>query len=152
MYQSTTVVGHLGRAPEMRFMPDGTAVTNFSVAASRRWRSRETDELVTETTWFRVQVWGRQAETCHQYLETGSKVLVEGRLLPDPHTGAPRLFTRQDGTLGTSFELRANLVRFLGAGPEEEAGDGAGADEARLPAETATARNGEAAEAKEATS
>jgi single-strand DNA-binding protein len=61
-----------------------------------------------------VSVWGRQAETANEYLSKGSQVLVEGRLEVDPQTGGPRLFTRQDGSVGTSFELRAFNFRFIG--------------------------------------
>ncbi|MFQ5435020.1 MAG: single-stranded DNA-binding protein, partial [Anaerolineae bacterium] len=56
MYQKIIVVGNLGRDPEMRYMPDGTAVTSFSVATSRRWTDKATGQPVEETTWFRVSV------------------------------------------------------------------------------------------------
>jgi len=117
MYQKIIIVGNLGRDPEMRYMPDGTAVTNFSVAASRRWTS-QTGEQREETTWFRVDVWRRQAETVNQYLSKGSRVLVEGRIKPDPNTGGPRLWTRQDGSVGATFEVVADTVRFLGGRDE----------------------------------
>ena len=110
-------------------MPDGTAVTSFSVATSRRWTDRNSGQPVDETTWFRVSVWGRQAETANQYLSKGSKVLVEGRMKPDPATGAPRIWTRQDGTAGASFELTAEVVRFL-SGREDSSGySGGGGDD-----------------------
>ncbi len=118
MYQKVIVVGRLGGDPEMRYMPDGTAVTNFSVATNRRWTDRATGEPRDETTWFRVSVWGRQAETANEYLSKGRQVLVEGRLNSDPQTGGPRLFTRQDGSVGASYELRAESFRFVG-GREE---------------------------------
>lgn len=118
MYQKIIVVGHLGGDPEMRYMPDGTAVTNFSVATNRRWTDRNTGQPVDETTWFRVSVWGRQAETANQYLSKGQQVLVEGRLRPDTQTGGPRLFTRQDGTVGASYEINADNFRFVGGRDE----------------------------------
>lgn len=113
MYQKLIVVGYLGGDPEMRYLPDGTAVTNFSVATSRRWTGAD-GQAHDETTWFRIEVWRRQAETANQYLSKGSKVLVEGRIKPDPHTGGPRTFTRQDGTVGAAHEVVAEDVRFLG--------------------------------------
>lgn len=119
MFQKVIIVGNLGGDPEMRYMPDGSAVTSFSVATNRRWTDKGTGQPVDETTWFRVSVWGRQAETTNQYLARGRRVLVEGVLVPDKTTGGPRLFTRQDGTVGTSFEIRADAVRFLGGGREE---------------------------------
>ncbi len=114
MYQKLVIVGRLGRDPEMRYMPDGTAVTSMNVATDRRWTDKNTGQPVQETTWFRVSVWGRQAETVNQYLSKGKQVLIEGHLRPDPQTGSPRMYTRQDGTMGTSFEMTAELVRFLG--------------------------------------
>ncbi len=114
MYQKIVIVGNLGSDPEMRYMADGTAVTNFSVATNRRWTNSQTGQPVDETTWFRVSVWGRQAETANQYLSRGRRVLIEGRLRPDPQTGGPRTYTRQDGTVGASFELTAENIQFLG--------------------------------------
>ncbi len=118
MYQKIIIVGNLGRDPEMRYMPDGTAVTSFSVATNRRWTDRSTGQPVDETTWFRISVWGRQAETANQYLSKGRRVLVEGMLTPDRNTGGPRLWTGQDGTVRASFEVRADSVRFLGGRDE----------------------------------
>ena len=114
MYQKVIVMGHLGGDPEMRYMQDGTAVTNFSMATNRNWTDRTSGEPQKETTWFRVAVWGRQAEATNEYLSKGSQVLVEGELRGDPQTGGPRTFTRQDGTVGASYELRAFTVKFVG--------------------------------------
>ena len=120
MYQKIIVVGYLGNDPEMRYTPSGQAVTNFSVASSRRYTGSD-GQLVDETTWFRISVWGRQAETTNQYLRKGSRVLVEGRLSPDRTTGGPRIWTRQDGTPAASFEVSAGQVRFLSSRQEDEA-------------------------------
>lgn len=123
MYQKVIVVGNLGRDPEMRYMPDGSAVTNFSVATTYRWTNRSSGEPQSETTWFRISVWGRQAEIANQYLAKGRKVLVEGRMVSDPATGGPKLWTRQDGSVGSSFEIRADNVRFIG-GRDDDGGSG----------------------------
>ena len=127
MYQKIIIVGNLGRDPEMRYTPQGTPVTNFSVATNRKWTNAD-GTPGEETIWFRVSAWGRTAETCNQYLSKGRQVLVEGQLKPDPATGGPRVWTRQDGTAGASYEVRAFTVKFLGgraegaaAAPEEEA-------------------------------
>ena len=127
MYQKIIIVGNLGRDPEMRYTPSGQPVTNLSVATNRKWTSAD-GTPGEETIWFRVSVWGKQAETCNQYLSKGGQVLVEGRLRPDPATGGPRIWTRQDGTAGASFEVTSFNVRFLGGrpgavavGPEEQA-------------------------------
>jgi len=117
MYHQIVIVGNLGRDPEMRYIPNGTPVTSFNVATNRQYTDKD-DKKVKETTWFRVSVFGKQAEACAQYLKKGSACLVEGRLNPDPQTGSPRTFQRQDGTLGTSFEVTANTVRFLSSRAE----------------------------------
>ena len=122
MYQKITIVGNLGRDPEMRYMADGTAVTSFSVATSRGWTGKD-GQRQEETLWFRVNVWGRQAETTNQYLAKGRRVLVEGTLQGDAATGGPRLWTRQDGSMAASFEIRADTVRFL-SGRDENTGGG----------------------------
>lgn len=114
MYQKIIIVGNLGGDPQMRYMPDGTAVTSFSVATNRRWNDRNSGQQVDETTWFRVSVWGRQAESANEYLSKGKQVLIEGRLKPDPATGGPRMWTGQDGTMRASFEIFAESVRFMG--------------------------------------
>ena len=112
MYQKLIIIGNLGRDPEMRYTPDGNPVTSFSVATSRRYHE------TNETTWFLVSVWGKQAESCNQYLNKGSKVLVEGRLRPD-NNGNPTVFQRKDGTWGASYEMHAESVRFLTPKGEE---------------------------------
>jgi single-strand DNA-binding protein len=113
MYQKVIIVGNLGRDPEMRYTPQGKPVTNFSVATSRKWTNAD-GTPGEETIWFRVSAWGRTAEVCNEYLSKGRQVLIEGRLRPDPETGGPRLWTRQDGTAGASFEITAFTVKFLG--------------------------------------
>ena len=120
MYQKIVVVGNVGSI-DLRYLPSGDAVCSMSVASNRRWMDKETGEKVEETVWFRCSVWGAQAETCNQYLGKGSKVLVEGRLQADPATGGPKLFTRHDGTIGASFEIRAFEVKFLSSKDENEA-------------------------------
>jgi single-strand DNA-binding protein len=123
MHQRITLVGNLGNDPEMRYLPDGRPVTNFSLATSRRWTDRQSGEQREETVWWRVSVFGNQAEACNQYLSKGRQVLVEGRMRPDPNTGGPRIWTRQDGTPGASYEISANTVRFLGGRQDSGATD-----------------------------
>ena len=127
MYHRVIIVGNLGRDPEMRYTPNGTAVTNFSVATNRTYTNAN-GERVQETIWFRVSAWGKLAETTSQYLRKGSRVLVEGRLVPDPSTGGPRIWQRQDGSVAASYEISAITVRFLNTREESEAlarGEGA---------------------------
>ena len=124
MYQSLTIVGNVGKDPEMRYTPTGQAVTSFSVATNRQYTGSN-GEQVKETIWFRVSTWGKLAETCNQYVKKGSKGLVEGRITADKNTGGPRIWTKQDGTAGASFEVTANTVRFLSS--RQEGGEGGAA-------------------------
>lgn len=113
MYAKIIIIGNLGRDPEIRYIPGGDPVTTFSVATSRKYGEKD------ETTWFRVAVWNKQAESCNQYLHKGSKVLVEGRLRPD-ESGNPTVFQRKDGSWGASYEVTAETVRFLSSRGESE--------------------------------
>ncbi len=120
MFHTIIIVGNVGRDPEMRYTPSGSAVTSFSVASSRTYKSRE-GAPVKETIWFRVTCWGRQAEIANNYVKKGQKVLVEGRLVAD-QSGNPRIFTRSDGTSGASFEINASNLQLLSSRNENEGG------------------------------
>ena len=126
MFQTIILIGNLGKEPEMRYTPSGQPVVSFSVATNRSYKGAE-GQPVKETTWFRVTAWGKQAETCNQHLHKGSKVLVEGRLTPDPDTGGPRIW-ESNGMMGASFEVTASTVRFLSGREDHEDGDSVGGD------------------------
>jgi single-strand DNA-binding protein len=132
MYQKIVLVGRLGQDPEMRYTPSGTPVTNFSLATNEKWTGQDGQQQ-ERTIWWRVAVWGRQAETVSQYLSKGRQALVEGRMNPDPETGGPRIFTRNDGTTGASYEVTALTVRFLGG--REDAGGFTGPSDEDIPPE-----------------
>jgi len=124
VYQKIILIGRLGRDPEMRYMPDGTPVTSFSVATDRRWTD-QSGQQQQRTTWFRVTAWKRQAETCNQFLTKGRLVMVEGEVSePKPYQG-------RDGEWRASLDVRAITVRFLesrgeaGAAAAPEAAEGA---------------------------
>ena len=129
MYHKIILVGNLGRDPEMRYTPSGQQVTTFSMATSEKWTGQD-GQAQERTIWWRVTVWGKQAENVNQYLKKGSKVLVEGRMQPDAKTGNPRIWTKQDGTPASSYEVTALTVKFLSSRAE-----GGGHAEAPLPAE-----------------
>lgn len=112
MYHQITVLGNVGRDPEMRYTPSGQAVCNFSVASTRKFTGKN-DEKLEETVWFRVATWGKQAEVCNTYVKKGMKVLVVGRLTPDKATGGPRVY-ESNGNHKASFEITAETVRFIG--------------------------------------
>lgn len=136
-YQKIIITGNLGRDPEMRYTPSGQAVTSFSVAVNESYTSAN-GEKVKRTIWFRVTAWGKQAEICNQYLKKGSQVLVDGRMSADPATGGPKIWTKQDGSSGSSFEVTASTVRFLSSRTDADGGSGGGGggmDMAELPPE-----------------
>ncbi|MDY7078693.1 MAG: single-stranded DNA-binding protein [Chloroflexota bacterium] len=128
MYHKLIVVGNLGRDPEMRYTPDGTPVTNFSVATNRRWTNPD-GSPGEETVWFRITAWRRMAEVCNQYLQKGRQVLIEGELKPDSVTGGPRIWTGNDGVARAQYEVTARAVKFLGGRGEAPPADMPGAPE-----------------------
>lgn len=112
MYDSTTIVGNVGRDPEMRYAPSGDAVTSFSLATNKSYTNKAGDKVKT-TKWFRVTVWGKRAETVAQWVHKGDTVLVEGELIADADTGGPKIFKKNNGMAGCNFEITANNVRFI---------------------------------------
>jgi single-strand DNA-binding protein len=118
MYQTLILIGNLGKDPETRFTPSGNPVTTLSVATNRRYHGTG-GQPVKETTWFRVTVWGKQAEACNGFLHKGSKVLVEGRLAPDPETGGPHIW-ESNGKVSALYEVTASVVRFLSGREDQE--------------------------------
>jgi single-strand DNA-binding protein len=99
------LIGNVGSDPEMRYTPNGKAVTSFRMATNYRYVGSD-GERREETEWFRISVWGKQAESCNQFLSKGKRVFVEGRL----HS---RSWEGQDGQMRTSLEVSANRVIFL---------------------------------------
>jgi len=112
MFQQLMIVGNLGADPELRYLPDGTPVTNLRVATNRKWTDKAGNPH-DETTWFRVSVWGKSAEACNQYLSKGRQVMVIGRLKAD-EGGNPRTYQANDGSTRASYEVTAEDVRFIG--------------------------------------
>ena len=105
MYQSTTLVGHLGGEVEYRYTPGGDMVSSFSLAVRRTWT--KDGQKQEKTVWFRISAWRGLAENCAKYLVKGSKVLVVGEIEP------ARVFTDRDGNARASLEITAQTVRFL---------------------------------------
>ena len=116
------VIGNLGRDPEMRYTPSGQAVTQFTVAANRRWQTN--GEWQEETEWFRVVVWGQQAERTAERLRKGHKVYVEGRI-------QTRQWEDQTGNKRYTTELVANQVTNLERRNRDESDEGAPSGAAR---------------------
>ena len=74
------LIGRLGKDPEVRYTPSGTAVANFSIATSEEWKDKESGEKQERTEWHRIVAWRRLGEICGEYLHKGSQVFIEGRL------------------------------------------------------------------------
>jgi single-strand DNA-binding protein len=105
-FNKITLVGNLGRDPELRYTPQGTPVCSFTMATNerRRDKSGESQDL---TTWFRVTLWGRQAEAASQYLTKGRPVYIEGRLRVEE-------WTDRDGKPRHTLEVHATDMQFIG--------------------------------------
>ncbi|MBI4698196.1 MAG: single-stranded DNA-binding protein [Nitrospirae bacterium] len=125
MFNKVILIGNLTKDPEVRYTPQGTSVCSFGIAVNRRYK--QGDEQKEEVTFINVVVFGKQADTCGQYLNKGSSVLVEGRL-------QERRWETEDGQKRSRHEVVAQSVRFLpkrsGATPS------GGADESVPPDET----------------
>lgn len=111
------LVGNLGRDPELRYTPQGTPVCSFTLATNERRKDRA-GENQDVTTWFRVTLWGRQAETASQYLSKGRPVYIEGRLRVEE-------WTDKDSKQRYTLEVHATDMQFIG-GRGDEAGGGGG--------------------------
>jgi single-strand DNA-binding protein len=126
-FNKIILVGNLGRDPELRYTPQGTPVCSFSLATNERRRDRTTGENNDITTWFRVTLWGRQAETASQYLTRGRPVYIEGRLRVEE-------WTDRDGKQRHTLEVNATDMQFIGGGGKA---DDAGATPAKAAAAAA---------------
>jgi single-strand DNA-binding protein len=122
------LVGNLGRDPETRFNPEGSAMCNISVATTSQWKDKATGEKREETEWHRVSFFGRLAEIAGEYLKKGSQVYIEGRLRTrkwqDKETGQDRFST----------EIVADVMQMLGSRTGGGAGGGGGTDDESRPA------------------
>jgi len=128
MFNKVILIGNLTRDPEMRYTPQGTSVCNFGLAVNRRYK--QGDEAKEEVTFINIVVFGKQADTCGQYLNKGSSVLIEGRL-------QERRWETEDGQKRSKHEVVAQSVRFLGKKQGPSTGfDAAGGEETAPPDET----------------
>jgi single-strand DNA-binding protein len=110
------IIGNLGRDPEMRYTPNGQAVTQFTVAVNRNFKGQD-GEWQEETEWFRVVAWGQTGERAAEHLRKGSKVYVEGRL-------QTRQWEDQSGQKRYTTELVADRVTNLERRPREDGDPG----------------------------
>jgi single-strand DNA-binding protein len=113
-FNKIILVGNLGRDPELRYTPQGTPVCSFTVATNEK-RKDKAGETQDFTTWFRVTLWGRQAETASQYLTKGRPIYVEGRIRLEE-------WTDRDGKQRYTLEVHATDMQFIGGGRADEGG------------------------------
>jgi len=102
------IVGRLGQDPEIRYMPDGTPVANFSVATSENWTDKTTGEKKEKTEWHRIVAWRRLAEICAQYLSKGKQVYIEGKLQTDE-------WQDKEGIKRYTTKIIASTMQMLGS-------------------------------------
>lgn len=117
--QQLIVLGNVGRDPEVKTLPSGTTVCNFSIASSERWTDKASGEKREETTWFNIAAYGRQAEVLAQYVRKGAKLQVIG-------TVKARAYMGQDGNPVGVLDLRVNSFNFVesaNAGGESHSND-----------------------------
>ena len=116
------IIGNLGRDPEVRYTPSGSAVCNVSVATTRQWKNKDSGERQEETEWHRVVFYDRLAEIAGEYLKKGRSVYVEGRL-------KTRKWQDKEGKEQYNTEVIATEMQMLGGREGMGGGTGAGEDE-----------------------
>ena len=120
MVNKVILVGNLGKDPEVRYTAGGQAVASLRIATSRSWTDKQSNQRKEETEWHDVEVWGKQAEQCGEYLAKGRQVYVEGRLKTD------KWQDKQSGQDRYRVKVVADTVRFLSTGGQGGRGAGAG--------------------------
>jgi len=128
MVNKVILVGNLGKDPEVRYTSGGQGVANLRIATSRSWTDKQSGQRKEETEWHDVEVWGKQAEQCGEYLAKGRQVYVEGRLKTD------KWQDKQSGQERSKVKVVADTVRFLG-GQRGAGGAGGGKGGAPMPDE-----------------
>ncbi|MBW1913749.1 MAG: single-stranded DNA-binding protein [Deltaproteobacteria bacterium] len=119
------LVGRLGRDPEVRYTPSGSAVANFSMATSEEWKDKDTGEKQERTEWHRIVAWRRLGEICGEYLSKGSQIYIEGRL-------QTREWEDRDGNKKYTTEIIAQSMQMLDS-PKKEGNTASGGN--NFPAE-----------------
>lgn len=117
------LIGRLGRDPEVRYMPNGEAVCNFSIATDETWKD-QSGQRQTKTEWHAITLYRRIAEVAGQYLKKGSLVYIEGRIQSRKYTG-------KDGIERTAYDIIGSEMKMLGGG--NDSGQQAQAAQAETP-------------------
>ncbi|ULJ66629.1 single-stranded DNA-binding protein [Wielerella bovis] len=133
------LIGRLGKDPEVRYMPSGEAVCNFSLATSESWNDKKTGQKVEKTEWHNISMFGRLAEIAGQYLKKGALVYLEGKIQTDKYTdkqGAERYTTK----------IIVNEMKMLGNKADSEPNSGSHAPQSAPPKPPQARPTGQAAE------
>src|SRR6476646_3680488 len=113
-FNKVIIVGNLGRDPELRYTPQGTAVCNFSVATIEN-QKKKSEQVQDVTTCFRVTLWDKKAEVAAKYLQKGKPVYIEGRLKIDE-------WTDRDGNNRFTLDVTATDMQFIGSSSDRDSG------------------------------
>ena len=119
MLNKATLIGNLGGDPEVRYTQSGTAVANFTIATSERWKDKDGQQQ-EQTEWHRIVAFARLGEICGEYLSKGSKVYIEGRI-------QTRSWEDKDGNKRYTTEIVAREMKMLDSKPGAGGGGGEGA-------------------------
>ena len=106
-------IGRLGRDPEIKYMPNGTAIAKFSIAVGESWKDKQTGEKQERTEWVNIDAFGRLAEIIGEYLKKGSQVMIEGKFKTDKY--------QKDGETRYSTKIIANNMQMLGSRSDQSA-------------------------------
>jgi single-strand DNA-binding protein len=142
-FNKIIIVGNLGRDPELRYTPQGTAVCNFSVATTEKRRDKS-GEFQDVTTWFRVTLWEKKAEVAAKYLQKGKPVYIEGRLKIDE-------WTDRDGNTRYTLDVTATDMQFIGSASDRDNSYSSEGDDSSISSEPASSSAAAAGGASNAT-
>jgi single-strand DNA-binding protein len=115
------IMGRLGQDPELKYLPNGTAVANFSVATTKKWKNNE-GAPQEKTEWHKIVIWGKLAELANQYLSKGRQVLLQGEL-------QTRSWDDRDGVKRYTTEIVASELEFIGSGEKKDQAGGSGSND-----------------------
>ncbi|HLY10436.1 MAG TPA: single-stranded DNA-binding protein [Planctomycetota bacterium] len=137
-----TLMGHLARDPELRYTPQGSAVCDFAIGMNRRFKRKDSGEIVNEVTFVDITAWNRTAELCAEYLKKGRLVYVSGALKQE------RWEERESGAKRSKVKVVAQEVQFIGKGSQDEESEPVPEEDPAPAAEAPAKGSGGAAKSK----
>jgi len=119
-YCKVIISGRMGNDPEIKYLQSGTAVANFNVAVSKKWRDKTSKEMLEKTTWYKCTAWGATAELCSNYLKKGREVLIEADEVES------EAWTTDGGEVRSNVKITVRQVVFIGSGNSNSGGGNTG--------------------------